>query len=110
MGIAEALEALGDAALILEEAVSPSPENPCESLEAIRVVSVRATECTSLPTDQELTLATQLIKGHSIVEVPGKWSRCGDAAPAPIVLPKTRTVTVAYQYRTYQTPYIIQFT
>jgi len=92
MGIAEALETMGDAAVILGEAVSPSPENPCESLEAIRDVSVRATECTSLPTEQELTLATQLIKGHSIVEVPGKWSRCGDATPVPIVLPETRTL------------------
>ena len=51
MGIAEALEAMGDVVVILEEAVSPSPENPRESLEAIRAVSVRASECTSLHTD-----------------------------------------------------------
>jgi hypothetical protein len=92
LGIADALEAMGDVAVILEEAVSPSPEYPCESLEAIRAMSVKATKCTSLTTDQELTLATQFIKGHSIVEVPGKWNRCGDAAPASISLPETRTL------------------
>jgi len=92
LGIAEALEAMGDDAEMLEEAVSPSPDYPCVSLEAIRVVSLRASECISLPTEEELTLATQLIKGHSRVEAPGKWSRCGDAAPAPIVLPETRTL------------------
>jgi hypothetical protein len=92
IGIAEAVESMGDVAKLLEEVVPPSPECPCESLEAIRAISVRVAERSSLPTERELTLATQLIRGHSIVEVPGKWNRLGDAASAPIVLPETRTL------------------
>ena len=83
---------MGDAAEILEEVVPLSPESPCETLDAIKAVSERVAECTSLPTEQDLTLATHLIRGHSIVEVPGKWKRSSDAAPVPIVLPETRTL------------------
>jgi hypothetical protein len=43
LGIADAMEAMGDVAVILEEAVSPSPEYPCESLDVIRAVLVRVT-------------------------------------------------------------------
>ena len=92
ISIAEVVEAMRNVAEILYEVVPPSPECPCESLDAIRAISVRAAECTSLPTEQELILATQLIMGHSIVEVPGKWNRSSDAAPASFVLPKTRTL------------------
>jgi hypothetical protein len=60
IGIAEALEAMGDAANILEEVVSPSPEYPCESIDANRALSARATECTSLSTEQELTWPLRL--------------------------------------------------
>ena len=41
----------------------------------------------------ELNLASQLIKGHSVVEVPGKWNRAKDAAPENIILPETRLLT-----------------
>ena len=83
---------MGDATEVLEEAVPLSPENPCETLDAIRAVSERAIASISPPTEQELTLATQLIRSHSVVEVPGKWNRIGDSAPAPIVLPETKTL------------------
>ena len=63
---------MGDADEILKEPVPPSPENPYETLEAIRTVSERAVTRTSLPTEQELTMARQLIRGHSVVEMPGK--------------------------------------
>ncbi len=43
-------------------------------------------------TDDELSLATQLERGHSIVEVPGKWNRHGDTTPDPIVLLDPRTL------------------
>ena len=44
IGIAEALEAMGDAAVILEETDPPSPESPCKTLDVITVVSERAAE------------------------------------------------------------------
>ena len=47
----------------------------------------------SLHTEEELSLATQLIKGHSIVEVPGKWNITGYSAPTSILLPETMTLT-----------------
>ena len=40
----------------------------------------------------ELSLATQLVRGHSVVEVPGKWNRLGDTAPDLIVLPELRSL------------------
>ena len=42
VGIDEALEAMGDAAEILEEIFPLSPESSCETLDAIRAVSERA--------------------------------------------------------------------
>jgi hypothetical protein len=92
VGIAEAMEGMGDNVEVLEEAVPLSPENPCEPLDAIKTVSERATASISPPTEEELTMTTQLIRGHSIVEVPGKWNNIDDSAPAPIVLPETRTL------------------
>jgi hypothetical protein len=85
--IAEVLERLGDNDDLLEEAIPLSPKHPCVPLEAIRFVSERASASTYPPTEDELTLATHIIKGHSIVKVPGKWNTNGDAAPASIVLP-----------------------
>ena len=41
-------------------------------LTAIRDVAERAEEALSPLSSDELNLATQLIKGHSVVEVPGK--------------------------------------
>ena len=38
-------------------------------------------------------MASQLIRGHSVVEVPGKWNRLGDATPESIVLPEARTLS-----------------
>jgi hypothetical protein len=58
ISIAEALQAMGDVAELLEEVVPPPPEYPSDSLDAIRGVSIRAAKCTSLPVEQELTLAT----------------------------------------------------
>ncbi len=49
--IDESLEAMGDATKILEEDVPLSPENPCETIEAITTISERAASYTSLPTE-----------------------------------------------------------
>ena len=42
---------------------------------------------------EELSPATQLIKGHSETEVPRKWNRTSDATLDTIVLPETRSLT-----------------
>jgi hypothetical protein len=47
----------------------------------------------SPPTEEELSLVTQLIRDHSIVEVPGKWNRTGNSATYFIVLPETITLS-----------------
>jgi len=58
---------MGDTVDLLEEAVPLSAKHPCDTLEAIEAVSERAAATLSLPTEEELSLATQLIKGHSIL-------------------------------------------
>ncbi len=47
---------------------------------------------TDLLADEELNLATQLVRGHSRVEVPGKWNSHGDAAFDAIILPEPTTL------------------
>jgi len=46
----------------------------------------------SPPTEEERSLATHLIRGHSVVEVHGKWKNAGDSVPSCIVLPETMTL------------------
>ncbi len=45
------------------------------------------------PSDVAFTLASQLVKGHDVVEVPGLWSRVGDNPPDPISLPDPRPLS-----------------
>jgi hypothetical protein len=85
--IAQELESLGDGASLLSEETPPSTEHPCASLKAIRAAPVRSSTSLSPPSVDELSLATHLARGHSIIEVPGEWSRLGDTAPDLIVLP-----------------------
>ena len=59
-------------------------------LTAIRNAAERAEEALSPLSTNDLNLATQLIKGHSVMEVPGKWNRNIDLAHENIVLPETR--------------------
>jgi hypothetical protein len=49
IGIVEALEALGDAAELLEEDLSPSDELPCVSVAAIVDAATRVTTLVSIP-------------------------------------------------------------
>jgi len=92
IGIAEALEALGDTADMLEEDLPPSAELPCLSVAAIAVVAARVSTSLSIPSDVELRTATRLVRGHAVVKVPGKWNRNGDSEPNLIVLPEPRTI------------------
>jgi hypothetical protein len=43
--------------------------------------------------EEELMLATQLIRGHTVVEVQGRWSKNGDLPPEPITLPNPRSLS-----------------
>ena len=67
--IAEAVEALSDPITANEEELV---QNPVPLLAAIRNTAERVDEALSPLSTDELNLATQLIKGHSVVEVPGK--------------------------------------
>ena len=66
------MEGLGDAADLLDDAISPSVEHPCNSLADVSAEPDRVSSTLSPLIDVELSLATQLIRGHSVVEVPGK--------------------------------------
>ena len=77
------MEALADPGVALENEVLL---NLAPMLTTIRDVAERAEEALSPLSSDELNLATQLFKGHSVVEVPGKWNRNIDLAPENIVL------------------------
>jgi hypothetical protein len=90
--LAQALEAMGDGTEALEEENPPSDADPCASIEAIEDDASRA-ECALSPlSTEELALATELVRGHSRVEVPGRWNRNGDAPLDVIVLPEPRSL------------------
>jgi len=91
--IAEALEALEDAAEMLEEDLPPAEELPCVFVSAIVVAAARVATSLFITTDEEMLTATHLVMGHSVVEVPGKWNRTGDGEPDLIVLPESRTIS-----------------
>ena len=91
--IAEALEDLGDTEEQQEDNLRSPTGHQCDTLAAIRSVSERVSIFVSPPTGEELNLATQLIRGHSIVEVLGKWNMKGDSTPDSIVLLEPRTLT-----------------
>ena len=67
-------------------------ENPCGILVGVRAAAERASLALTQTTEEELSLATQLIRGHYVVEVPGKRISLGDATPDSIVLPESRTL------------------
>jgi len=72
IGIAEALEALCDTVDMVEEDLPPSEELPYLSVAAIAAAAAMPTTSLSIPSDEELRTATQLVRGHAVVEVPGK--------------------------------------
>ncbi len=81
------LEDVRNASDLLEEDNPPSMPNSCASLTAVQEAATRAASVLSMPTDEELTPATQHIRGHDVVEVPGKWNRHWDAPPTPLFYP-----------------------
>ena len=73
---------MGDAEDMLNEGYPITEEGQAETPEAIQAVRSAAARVETGPlTDEDLLLATQLVRGHSVVEIPGKWSRDGDPPP-----------------------------
>jgi hypothetical protein len=66
--IAQALESLGDTGDPKDE----SEEYPFDILAALRATSDRTSSDISHSTEEEPPLAKQIIRGYSVVEVPGK--------------------------------------
>ena len=93
IGIAEALEALGDVAELLEEDLPPLEDPPCVSVAAIAAAAARVATLLSLPSDEEMRTATHLVREHSVVEVLDKSNRTGDVEPELILLPEPLTIS-----------------
>ena len=90
ISIAEAIERMGDTAEMLEvQDIDPSPMVHT----ILEVSEVAERTPMEIPTDDQLILATELVRGHSVVEVPGRWNKTGDRAPDPITLPDPRPLT-----------------
>jgi hypothetical protein len=89
----EALELMEDAEDMLNGEDSDTMDGQSDAVDAIRAIrSATARAVTDLPTDDELLLATQLVRGHAVVEIPWRWSREGDPAPELIVIPEPRSL------------------
>jgi hypothetical protein len=84
--IAKALKGMDDAAELLSSGVEDS--TPL-SIMQVREVAVR-TLAPIPPSDVAFTLATQRVKGHASMEIPGLWSRDGNNPSEPISLPEPR--------------------
>ena len=51
-----------------------SHEHPCESFTTLKAAAYRASSDISHSMEEKLSLATRLIRGHLVVEVPGEWN------------------------------------
>jgi hypothetical protein len=78
IAIAEALESMD----VIEDLLSSEVKVPTPLyIFQIRKVAARTLGPPSF--DDAYTLASQLVKGHALVEVPGLWSRDGDNPRIP---------------------------
>jgi hypothetical protein len=88
--IVEAVEALANTGDMVgvEDQTNPTP-----MLKATRNVAERTELAFSPLSADELNFASQLIMGHSVTDVSGKWNRSTNTAPENVVLPETRLLT-----------------
>ena len=77
---------------MLKVDLPPSEELPCLSVAATSDAAARVATSLSIPSDEEMRNATHLVRGHSVVEVPGKWNRAGDGEPDLNFLHEPRTI------------------
>ncbi len=65
-------------------------------------MAARAYDPSEEVSEAELTLATELVRGHSVVEIPGSGAAFGITLPDSIVLPQPRSladfVSAPYQH------------
>ena len=80
---------MGDAEELLS---SGEADPPRVSILQVREVAAR-TLAPPPPSEAAFTLVTQLVKGHSVLEIPGRLSREGDNPPDIISLPEPRALT-----------------
>ncbi len=62
-------------------------QTPYPTVEKILEVATRAYYPSEEVSADELTLATELVRGHMVVEMPGSTTASGVTLPDPIVLP-----------------------
>ncbi len=89
--IAEAIERMGDTAEMLqvqeEDLGTMQPPSPPIVKSIMEVSDVAERTPMETPAEDQLILATESVRGHSVVGVPGQWNKTGDGAPDPINLP-----------------------
>ena len=88
IAIAEALEGMDDVAELLN-----SGEDDLAPPFILQVRKVAPKTLLPPPSDDAFRLASQLVRGRVVVEVPGLWSREGDNPPDPISLPDLRPLS-----------------
>jgi hypothetical protein len=95
MEIAVAIESMGDTREMLESlGDSQGSDEPLPTVQTIKdVVMVAGRTPMDSPSDDQLKLATELVRGHSVAEVPGRWVKTGERAPDPITLPEPRSLS-----------------
>ena len=91
--IAEALEDLDPPeSPDSSEATNLPVRTPCTDVSEVLEVAGRAYAPSARVKSEELQLATQLVRGHGVVETPGAWNKEADAPPEPIVLLEPRSL------------------
>ena len=93
IAIAEAREAMRDASGLLDGDAKGMEPDSLALVPSIRELGeVAARNLANTPTDDQLTLATQLGKGYVVVEVPCRWNMTGDPSPDHIITPEPRSL------------------
>jgi hypothetical protein len=93
MAIAKAIESMGDADSMLDGEDFDTLGEDTAKIATITDLRVAAARSATEPhTDDELLLATQLVRGHAMVEIPGRWGKGSDPPPVLLVIPEPRSL------------------
>ncbi len=72
--------------------VTGEPRSPCPTFKEVLEVAARAYDPSEEVSEEELTLATELVRGHTVVEIPGSAEASSITLPDPIVLQQPRSL------------------
>ncbi len=72
------------------ETEEPMSDEPVQVIRDLQMVGERAE--TDPPSEGQIKFATELVRGHSVVEIPGKYMGAAVQLPDPIVLPEPRAL------------------